>query len=336
MRQYKAVVFSLIACLALLATLIPSSNVAPAAGVTATSNTGGATLQAQEILEHLERGTARSDFQIKQRIDYFRAKEGETMALVAFEVGLEGLTFAAPAGDETENATPVVNFKAFGNVIRAAASEEEEDEVVHEFGTDFNIEAGSGSDGFSDTRSLAMSLAPGTYTLAWGLLDNGSQLASADNHTIEIPDFGSSPLGFTSILVGTGMQQAAGEIRGDQVYRGVRFATMLVDVDIDSIVSIDDTLEIVYSVVGAETDNATMRPKLEVSYRFLRASDDENMGRFPAQTLQMDAINQPVPLNIIRRIQPGGDYKIEIGIKDLIGGSEIMQLVDFHVASAEG
>jgi hypothetical protein len=49
-------------------------------------------------------------------------------------------------------------------------------------------------------------------------------------------------------------------------------------------------------------------------------------------TLNHTTIGQPIPLGRINGLEPGGEYQIEITVKDQIAGAELQEIVPFSIA----
>jgi len=70
-------------------------------------------------------------------------------------------------------------------------------------------------------------------------------------------------------------------------------------------------------------------------YRILVGLDgDESLARLPEQLLDFHVLGQQIPLGQVRRLQAGKSYRIEVRVKDLIGGGETVQRVPIHLRSA--
>jgi hypothetical protein len=197
---------------------------------------------------------------------------------------------------------------------------------------EFFVDRDEGSGDASQTYSFGMTLVPGSYRLAWGVIDDVSERLTTLSTPLEVPNFGTGELTLTSVLVAKPpLHQQAEPIDIDKVYEGVRIGNIQLDVDIDRRFERDDTIELLYFVMGAGIDPISQEPQLEVEHTLLRAEGDEVIARLPTQTLNYFAIGQQIPLGQVGQIEPGGSYRILISIKDIVSEAELAYEVPFTI-----
>lgn len=272
---------------------------------------------------------ARQDLPIKTRAHFFPGLPGETLLLVAFEVGKGPLTFAPVEGSPTPSA--ILELRRV--VTRSVAGGDEE---VYQMTSAFAVAPDDGSEEYSSTHCFGVPLQPGVYTLALEIVDLASGQVTSWSESIDVPDFGSGTLKLTSVLAATATDRPAVALQPDQIVPGILVAGLLVQDDLDRRFSVDDTVELIYVVTGAKTDSTTGRPRLEASYRILLGDEDQSIARFPLQALQSIAVGQPIPLSQIGDVTPGESYRIEITVKDLVSGQEDRQLLSFTILAETG
>ena len=283
---------------------------------------GGATMASLEAMEQLlGNGETRQDLVLKQQMAYIPAQPGTTYSVFNFEVGKAGLTFAA-AG------VPAPAWlRAFGVLL-----ERNPEALVRELIIDFNVDLDDGSDEDTSTHSFGLTLLPGSYRLAWGVVDVASSRLATVNYEFEVPDFSSGELQIPSVLTASGVEETADAIDVDTIYKGTRVGNLDLRTDIDNVFARNDTITMIYFVGGAATDAATQETQLEIGYRILSAEDDQSIARLPTQTMPFFAVQQDIPLAAIQQLETGKAYKIEIHVKDLINGNELTHIVPFAVA----
>jgi len=148
-----------------------------------------------------------------------------------------------------------------------------------------------------------------------------------------VPNYGTGELTLTSVLVARPPMLEQTEIIDiDKVYEGVRIGNIQIDVDIDRHFERDDTIELLYFIMGAGIDPISQQPQLEVEHTLLRGDGDEIVARLPTQTLNYFAIGQQIPLGQVAQIEPGGSYRILIRVKDVVSGNELAHEVPFTIA----
>ena len=305
------------------------------------------TPEAQILREVLQTGVAHEDFARKARIDFFPAPDGNTFMMLVFEVDQEGLTFApappppAPAEGEAAAAPAeigdVANLKAYGAVT--TQSPEGQLNVVHQFMSPFTIPVGGGDATFSDTHSIGMTLVPGTYSLTWGVIEEGTNLANVATEVLEIPSYTTGELKMTSVFVSAASEPQSDPFLPDTVYNGVRMGGVVFFDDIDRRLPRDSMIEVIYVVMGTQQDPTTMRPKLEVNYRILlddpEAEEEVSVARFPTMTLETFSVGQPIPLSQIQNLEAGKSYIFEIQAKDMVTEQQLLKRIPFSLFAEE-
>jgi GWxTD domain-containing protein len=312
-------------------------------------------------MEMVFSGVEREELELRWRLHFFPAPEG-TYSALTFEVGKALLEFVAAAPEtepveqsEAEAASEMelsaeqlaaahmkdlaareaqeasADLRVFGAFLQGESGQEN---TIHSFIIPYDLMESAGDDDSSPALSLGVTLSPGSYRLAWGVLDATTGRAVTRDETVEIPDYGQGSLGLTRPLL------AAEEIRDDPrpmstatVYQGIRLGNVLVANDIDNMLDRDATVEVVAVVTGWASDPAAPgKPRLEVVYRILEGLEGErSLARLPEQLLDFHVLGQQIPLAQVRRLQPGNSYRIEVRVKDLVSGEETVQRAPIHL-----
>ncbi len=181
-------------------------------------------------------------------------------------------------------------------------------------------------------RSVAVTLVPGTYRLAWGVYDEATGRATTRDEVIEVPDFAAPELAMSSVLVARPPHRDDPvAVRTDRVYPGIRLGNVLLSDDIERVVDRNETIEIVVIVTGWRSDpGAPGKPRLQVGYRILHG-ENERAARVQAQILDFHVLGQQIPLRQVDMLEPGGRYDVEIRVLDLIAGVEIRRVVPIRI-----
>jgi len=326
-------------------------------------------------LEMVYSGAGRDELELRHRLHFFPASDG-TYAVLTFEVDKASLEFFLPAaapvvegtagveGDAGEGgdavaavAPPLTAAEAAAEAGMGPAADEEpeparadlrvfgaflqgepgQENTLHSFIIPYQLMESAGDGDSSPSLSLGVTLFPGTYRLAWGVLDATTGRAVTRDETIQIPDYTQGDLSLTRPVL------AAEEIRDDPrpmntttIYQGIRLGGVLVANDIDDVFGRDDTVEVVAVVTGWASDPAAPgKPRLEVVYRILEGLEGEkSLARLPDQVLDFHVLGQQIPLGQVKRLRPGHSYRIEVRVKDLVGGGETVQRTPIHLRAA--
>ncbi len=303
---------------------------------------------AGEAMQQLiDEGVARHDIGLRFETAYFPAPENNTYMVVAFEVDKQALTFADAAGEEGDEVVaaqvgepegeeeigdvPPASMHAFGFLLQEGPAGPEQ--LLRQMAMEFLVDPTEGSDGASRTYSFGMTMVPGSFRLVWGVMDDLSERLTTLSTPLEVPNYGTGELTLTSVLVAKPPMLEQTEIIDiDKVYPGVRIGNILLDVDINRHFERDDTIELLYFIMGAGIDPISQQPQLEVEHTLLRGDRDESIARLPTQTLNYFAIGQQIPLGQVAQIEPGGSYRILIRVKDIVSGDELAYEVPFTIA----
>ena len=279
-------------------------------------------------LRELMAGTTRQDLTLKQDMAYVPAQQGNTFAIFNFEVGKPGLTFAS-AGVPRPAA-----LRAFGVLYRKDRGQPNGERSTREIaGIDFNVPADDGDADEISTHSFGMTLVPGGYRLAWGVMDIGSERIVTASYEFDVPNFtvgSATELSILSVLIANGIERHTDAIDANTVYKGTRVGNLSLGTDLDNLVGRNDLIDVLYFIQGASIDPATQQTQLEVDHRVLTETS-ESIARLPTQTLASYAVQQEIPLAQIEQIEPGQNYKIQIHVKDLISGHEVTHEVPISI-----
>jgi len=262
---------------------------------------------------------------------------GEAAMAGAGEVEEVGEVEAVGVGEQEDDAEvadvplPPAPVHAFGFLLQESPAGPEQ--LLRQMAMEFLLDPVQGTESASRTYSFGMTMVPGSYRLAWGVIDDISERLTTLSTPIEVPNFGTGQLTLTSVLVARPpMREQTESIDIDKVYEGVRIGNIQLDVDIDRHFQRDDTIELLYFVMGASIDPTSQQPQLEVEHTLLRGDSDEIIARLPTQTLNYFAIGQQIPLGQVVQLEPGGSYRILIRVKDVVSENELTHEVPFTLA----
>ena len=279
--------------------------------------------------ELMEQGITRQDLGLYFNHSFIPAPGGNTFAIVAFEVDKQGLTFIGSQGVEAP-----ADMRAFGFIVDETP--EEGPQVVHQINSEFAVTPYEGTADSSRTRSFGLTLQPGVYRLAWGVMDAGSQRITTVSEPLEVPSFATGEMMLTSIFMyKPPMQRQTDAIEIGKLYDGARIGSVSLDIDVDNQFERNDTFELLYFVLGVGADPSTQQPEIEIDYRILEANTGTSIERLPTQTLNHAAIGQPIPLANVEQIEAGGSYILEIVVRDLVSGGELTHEIPFIVSAED-
>lgn len=273
----------------------------------------------------LEEGVVRSELALDHDFSFFPAPGGNTYTVLAFEVDS-----AAPTSGDG-------NVEIFGLVLR---DDPDADAVVaHRIDAVLPVEEEEGSAGENATYTVGVTLPPGAYRAALGVIDVPSGRIGTAAAGVEVPSFSSSPAGELTL---TSVARARAPLRRteepidvDRAYEGMRIGPLVLDVDVDNVFERNDTIALLYFIMGAAVDPDSGEPRLQVTHRILRAADNQSIARLTARTISSTMVTQDVPLEAVNRLQGGTNYAIQIHVRDLISGRELYHAVPFTVSAQE-
>ena len=279
-------------------------------------------------LRELMAGTTRQDLTLKQDMGYVPAPQGNTFAIFNFEVGKPGLTF------ESAGVPGPAALRAFGVLYQKDKTQPNGERSLREIaGIDFNVPADDGNADEISTHSFGMTLVPGGYRLAWGVMDIASERIVTTTYEFDVPNFtvgSATDLAILSVLIANGIEELTDAIDANTVYKGTRVGNLSLGTDLDNLVGRNDLIAVLYFIQGASIDPATQQTQLKVDHRILTETN-ESIARLPTQTLAFYAVQQEIPLAQIEQLEPGQNYKIQIHVKDLISGHEVIHEVPISI-----
>lgn len=310
-------------------------------------------------------GVARDELELSSDLSTFPAAEG-TYTTLAFELAADPLSFELPLAEELtataqegeqieatvgeeaaseiaesiaqdeaeeldEEIEPVARLRVFGAFLQGEPGSEN---TIHQFVVPVRIEQSEMVDGRSPLLSVGVTLAPGVYRLAWGVMEEGSERTVTRDETVEIPDYSGGELQITEPLLARPPHlQSTEPMSTQEVYRGVRLGDVLIRDVLDREFARDETVEVVTVVTGWDSNpNQPGRPLLEVEYRILEAEEPVSLVRIPAQSLDFHVLGQQIPLAQVNRIEAGGSYRILIRVTDLVSGEQAERIVPIRIA----
>ena len=235
--------------------------------------------------------------------------------------------------DEPEESS--ARLKLFGAVLEGEPGYED---TIHRFIVPYRLDESAGDENESPTLSLSVSLYPGEYRLAWGILDETNGKAVTRDEHFEVPDFAVTELTLTRPLLAQPPHVTdATAIDPRTVYEGMRLGRMVVRDDLDRTFGRDDIVDVILLASGWSSDPAAPgKPRLEVGYRLLADLEGtRSLAAIPPQVLDFNVLGQQIPLAQVNRLQPGNDYRIEVTVRDLVSGIKRVVHAPFRVKPAD-
>jgi len=179
----------------------------------------------------------------------------------------------------------------------------------------------------SFVTSCGLILTPGHYRLRVRVLERGSSREATTSLVVDVPDFASGELAFSSPLLFAGMRQR-GQARKTDPLAAFQLGPNEFVPRHDNGFSVDEALEVMAFVYGAAPGSAGSGPSLVAKYVFLK--DGRRVAAGPAQ--QLDTIDSvpslgPVPL---ARFAPGS-YVVRLSLTDRVSGAEHSTETPFEV-----
>ncbi len=236
--------------------------------------------------------------------------------------------------DADEPKEPNAHLKLFGAVLQGEPGNED---TIHRFVIPYRLGESEGDDRESPTLSLGVSLYPGEYRLAWGILDETSGNAVTRDESFTVPSFDVDELTLTRPLMAR-PPHISDETAIDPrtIYQGLRLGRMVVQDDLDRNFGRDDIVDVILLASGWSSDpGAPGKPRLEVQYRLLAGLEGtRSLATIPPQVLDFHVLGQQIPLAQVNRLEPGRDYRIEVIVRDLVSGVERIVQTPFHLEPA--
>jgi GWxTD domain-containing protein len=274
--------------------------------------------------ELLDNGTVHTDLSVNAELHFFPAPEN-TYTVVAFDVGREGLTF----GDDGD---APASLKVFGLLYEKEPSGQET--RLRQMRIDFEVDPEEGSAEATGTHSLAMILVPDDYRLVWGVMDNASERLATMSQEFEVPDYSGNELMVSSIVLSRPPAEVTRDDPNvDTVYPGMRLFKVGLDIDVEHMFAVNEEVEVLYLVAGAGSDPDVEGVELMVDTVIMTA-DGQPIARLPTEVATNNIISNVLPLEQIPGIEPGSSYKIQVTVKDLIGGQQATGEVMFKAAAS--
>ena len=301
---------------------------APGAGPVAPAPTP----DARAMTQLMQQGVTQQDLALKQEMSFIPAGQGNTFTIVNFEVGKDGLTFGS------EGAEGPASLLAFGVLLEQDETQPNGERFMRAMRIDFSAAPGDGDDETIGTRSFGMTLAPGEYRLAWGVMDVASERIVTTSGPFEVPNFSVPELGITSVILAAGATAQTDQLDVNTIYAGTRVGNVSLATDVDNVFGRNDEILVLYFLTGLGVDASTRQSRFEVDHRILLAETGDSIMRLPGQTLgggPVYPIQQSVPLAQVEQLDFGTDYRIQIHVKDLVSGNEITREVPFSTAGGE-
>jgi len=158
-------------------------------------------------------------------------------------------------------------------------------------------------------------------------MDNASEQMTTMSHEFEVPDFGGNELTLSSIVLSRPPAEVTDDDPDlDTVYLGMRLFKVELDVDVDHAFALNEEVEVLYMVAGAGIDPDSEQVELMIDTVIMTA-DGQPIARLPTEVATNTIISNVVPLDQIPGLAPGGAYRIEVTVRDLISGQQTTGVV---------
>ena len=291
--------------------------------------------EATAALEAALAGDMAADLDLIGRGFMFPSMQGGgTLMMMGFRVSESSLMFGADtavmAEDEAEAAAGTMPPETAG--VEIFGSIRQDGVEVRGIGTTAKLPKATGDAERTATFSFGETLPAGSYEVVWGVRDVVSGRTSVRSDVLEIPDFMTSGLSTSSVLMVEGNPSSApGIFQPNTVYYGVRILTAaFMDNLTHEFSKSTPNIMLTFLVSGAQFDAAAQAPSLELAYRILDAEGERIWGA-PPQSLNRATVGQQIPLSQITVLEPGNEYVFEITAKDLIAGTDTVTTVPFRI-----
>jgi len=291
--------------------------------------------EATAALEAALAGDMAADLDLIGRGFMFPSMQGGgTLMMMGFRISESSLMFAADtaamAEDEAEAAAGTMPPETAG--VEIFGSIRQDGVEVRSIGTTAELPKATGDAERTATFSFGDTLPAGSYEVVWGVRDVVSGRTSVRSDALEVPDFMTSGLSTSSVLLVEGSPSSApGIFQPNTVYYGVRILTAaFMDNLTHEFSKSTQNIMLTFLVSGAQFDAAAQAPSLELEYRILDA-DGERVWGAPPQSLNRATVGQQIPLSQITVLEPGNEYVFEITAKDLIAGTDTVTTVPFRI-----
>ena len=298
---------------------------AMAPGGAATASAAPPTADVLAMQELMQNGVTRQDLALRQEMAFIPAQGGNTFAVFNFDVGKSGLTF------EADGTAGPASALAFGVLLKKDPAAANGEQFLRQIQIPFSVDPSNGNAELTSTHSFGMTLEPGGYRLAWGVMDSASERIATMSHEFTAPNYAAAELAIPSVTIATSLEQVADVIDINSVYATTRVGPLELQTDMDNEFGRNDSLLLLYFIQGLGVDPATQQNRFEITHRVLLAGTEDSIARLPAQELLFGGIQQEIPLAQVQQIVPGTDYEIEIQINDSITGNELTHKVPFSV-----
>ncbi|MCH7824032.1 MAG: hypothetical protein IH849_04465, partial [Acidobacteria bacterium] len=308
------------------------SSAGPAGAGAATAPGGAATTGAAPLTpdvlamqELMQDDVSRQDLALRQGMAFIPAQQGNTFAVFNFDLGKSGLTF------ESAGSPGPASVLAFGVLLKKDPAAANGEQFLRQIKIPFAVDPSNGSTETTSTHSFGMTVEPGDYRLAWGVMDNASERIATVSYEFTVPNYAGGELAVPSVIIATSLEQMADAIDINKVYSRTRVASLELETNMDNEFGRNDSLQLLYFIQGLGVDPSSQQNRFEITHRILLAGTEDSIARLPPQELFFNAIQQEIPLSLVQQIEPGTAYEIEIQINDQITGNQLTHKVPFSV-----
>ena len=308
------------------------SSAGPAGAGAATAPGGAATTGAvpptPDVLamqELMQNGVSRQDLALRQEMGFIPAPQGNTFAVFNFDLGKSGLTF------EFGGSPGPASMLVFGVLLKKDPAAANGEQFLRQVKIPFTVDPSNGDTETTSMHSFGMTVEPGDYRLAWGVMDNASERIATASYEFTVPNYAGGELAVPSVIIATGLEEMTDPIDINTVYSRTRVASLELETNMDNEFGRNDSLQLLYFIQGLGVNPSTQQNRFEIIHRILLAGTEESIARLPAQELVFNAIQQEIPLSLVQQIEPGTAYEIEIQINDQVTGNQLTHKVPFSV-----
>lgn len=291
---------------------------APTPGAAATA-AAAPTPDMVAMTQLMQAGTTMQDLGLRQAVEFIPAQGGNAFAMINFEIDKAGLTFDAGSA----------RVLAFGVILKKDPAAPNGEEYIRDLRSFFDVAESEGNAEQTGVHSFGMTLAPGGYRLAWGVMDEASERIATTSFEFEAPNYFAGELAVPSAILASGLEQKTDAIDVNTIYPGTRVGNLELNTDLENVVGRNDEVLVLYFIKGLTRDPATQQVSFEVDHRILIAGTEDSIARLPTQTLASPGVQQPIPLAQVSQLEAGTDYEIEIHIKDLVNDNELVHRIPF-------
>jgi len=254
------------------------------------------------------------------RFDFYKAGDGVTYTTLTVGIKSTAVQF------RTVGRKDVPDVVVFGKLV---SKENPKDEYALAGNGNFAESETNQGAGIEDLLvfQATAGMKPGKYELVLGIQDRVSKKISTSRVDVEIPDYTTPDLAFSSLTLATSLEPIDYQTSAGKPFHLGKFKIVP---NPNSSFKKSNELNIYFQVYNPVVDPATGKPRLDVEYAFrTRAADGSltDMGTYAVKEGSGQVQGYAVPL----QKWPAGDFQVRVTVKDLVSGREKQAEASFTI-----